>query len=161
MDADGKVGASGLATLSIEGDELTVETMSAERLVWAKARLKELVGEAIRLRADVVENPMEKLHSMPEGRRAQEASVEIPPDVRTRLVGQMLHRHFTAWLDQQVPALDGRTPRQASCDVLLRPKVIQLLREIENIQDRERQQGKPWYDAAWMWGALGIRRTEA
>jgi tetratricopeptide (TPR) repeat protein len=161
MDADGKVGASGLATLSIEGDELTVETMSAERLVWAKARLTELVGEAIRLRADVVENPMEKLHSMPEGRRAQEASVEIPPDVRTRLVGQMLHRHFTAWLDQQVPALDGRTPRQASCDVLLRPKVIQLLREIENIQDRERQQGKPWYDAAWMWGALGIRRTEA
>ncbi|MEI8191664.1 MAG: SEC-C metal-binding domain-containing protein, partial [candidate division NC10 bacterium] len=161
LDADGKVGASGLATLSLEGNELAVETISVERLAWAKARLTELVGEAIRLRADVVEDPMAKLRSMPEGRRAQEASAEIPPDVQTHLVGQMLHRHFTAWLDQQVPALDGRTPRQASCDVLLRPKVIQLLREIENIQDRGRQQGKPWYDAAWMWEALGIRRTEA
>ena len=161
LDADGKVGASGLATLSLEGNELTVETMSAERLAWAKARLTKLVGEAIRLRADVVEDPMAKLRAMPEGRRAQEASSEIPPDVRTRLVGQMLHRHFTAWPDQQIPALDGRTPRQAARDVLLRPKVIQLLREIENIRDRERQQGKPWYNAAWMWEALGIPRTAA
>jgi len=161
LDADGKAGVSGLATLSLEGNELTVETMSAERLAWAKARLAELVGDAIRLRADVVEDPMGKLRSMPEGHQAREPSAEIPPEVRTRLVGQMLHRHFTGWLDQQVPALDGRTPRQAAHDVLLRPKVIQLLREIENIQDRERQQGKPWYDAAWMWEALGIRRTEA
>jgi hypothetical protein len=161
LDADGKVGASGLATLSLEGNELTVETMSAERLAWAKARLTELVGEAIRLCADVVEDPMAKLRAMPEGQRPKEDSSEIPPDVRTRLVGQMLHRHFTAWLDQQIPALDGRTPRQAARDILLRPKVLQLLREIENIQDRERQQGKPWYDAAWMWEALGIRRTEA
>ena len=161
LDADGKVGASGLATLSLEGNELTVETMSAERLAWAKARLTELVGEAIRLCADVVEDPMAKLRAMPEGQRPKEDSSEIPPDVRTRLVGQMLHRHFTAWLDQQIPALDGRTPRQAARDILLRPKVIQLLQEIENIQDRERQQGKPWYDAAWMWEVLGIPRTEA
>jgi hypothetical protein len=73
----------------------------------------------------------------------------------------MLQRHLTVWLDQQISALDGRTPRQAARDVLLRPKVIQLLREIENIQDRDRQRGKPWYDAAWMWEALGIPRTEA
>ncbi len=161
LDADGKARVPGLATLTFEGNDLTVETMSAERLAWAKARLAELVGDAIRLRADVVEDPMAKLRSMPEGRHAQEASSEIPPEVQTRLVGQMLHRHFTAWLDQQIPALDGRTPRQAASDVLLRSKVIQLLREIENIQDRERQRGKPWYDAAWMWEALGIPRTEA
>jgi hypothetical protein len=161
LDVDGKVGAAGLAALSITGTDLTVESMSAERLAWAKARLAELAGDAIQLRADVVEDPMEKLRSMPERRSAEQPSSEIPPDVQTRLVGQMLHRHFTAWLDQQVPALNGRTPRQAARDVLLRPKLIQLLREIENMQDRERQQGKPWYDAAWMWEALGIPRTEA
>jgi hypothetical protein len=45
--------------------------------------------------------------------------------------------------------------------MLLRPRLIQVLREIENHQDRERQQGKPWYAAAWLGGALGISRTEA
>jgi hypothetical protein len=160
LDADGREGVPGLATLSLEGNQLTVETMSAERLAWAKARLTELAGDAIRLRADVVEDPMEKLRSMPEGAQARDDASEISPKVQARLIGQMLHRHFTAWLDQHIPALDGRTPRQAACDVILRPKVIQLLREIENIQDRERQQGKPWYDAAWMWETLGIPRTE-
>jgi len=161
LDADGRQGVPGLATLSLEGNQLTVETMSAERLAWVKARLSELARDAIRLRADVVEDPMDKLRSMPEGERAKEAASEIPPEIQARLIGQMLHRHFTAWLDQKIPALGDRTPRQASRDVLLRPKVIQLLREIENIQDRERQQGKPWYDAAWMWETLGIPRTEA
>jgi tetratricopeptide (TPR) repeat protein len=161
LDADGTAGIPGLATLSLVGDDLKVEAMSAERLAWVKARLAELAGDAIRLRADVIEDPMEKLRAVPEGRPGRETASEIPPEVRTRLVGQMLHRHFTAWLDQTIPALDGRTPRQAARDMLLRPRLIQILREVENAQDRERQQGKPWYDAAWMWETLGIPRTEA
>jgi hypothetical protein len=161
LDADGNELAPGLATLTLEGDRLTVETMSAERLAWAKARLADLVGSAIRMREDVVEDPTERIRSTPEPSVAEATSSEIPPEIQARLLGQMLHRHYTAWLDQQIPALDGRTPRQAARDVLLRPRVVQLLREIENHQDRERQQGKPWYDAAWMWGALGIPRTEA
>jgi hypothetical protein len=33
--------------------------------------------------------------------------------------------------------------------------------EIENHQDRDRQQGKAWYDTAWLWQNLGISRKEA
>jgi hypothetical protein len=161
LDADGNEMASGLATLTLEGDQMTVEAMSAERLAWVKARLVDLVGDALRLRADVVEDPMQKIRSMPERGTAKEARPEIPPEIQTRLLGQMLHRHYTAWLDQQIPALDGQTPREATRDMFLRPRLIQVLRQIENQQDRERQQGKPWYDAAWMWDALGINRTEA
>jgi hypothetical protein len=161
LDADGKVGAQDLAALRLEGGELTVETVSAERLAWAKARLAELAGDAIRLRADVVEDPMEKIGAKSGGGRPQGSSEKIRAEIRTRLIGDMLHRHFTAWLDQGIPALDGRTPRQAARDMLLRPKLVQILREIENTQDRERQQGKPWYDIAWMWEALGIQRTSA
>jgi tetratricopeptide (TPR) repeat protein len=161
LDADAGEVASGLGTLTVEGDQLTVETMSAERLAWAKARLADLVGNAILLRADVVEDPMQKISSMPEPDVAKEATPQIPMELQTRLLGQMLHKHYTAWLDQKIPALDSRTPRQAARDMLLRPKLIQLLRQIENQQDRERQQGKPWYDATWMWEALGISRTEA
>jgi hypothetical protein len=36
-----------------------------------------------------------------------------------------------------------------------------LLREIENHQDRARQEGKAWYDISWMWEELGIGRQEA
>ena len=81
--------------------------------------------------------------------------------MQSRLLGQTLHRHFKTWLDEGIPALEGRTPRAAAEDPRLRPKLIQLLREIENHQDQARQQGHAWYDIAWMWEELGISRTEA
>ncbi len=33
--------------------------------------------------------------------------------------------------------------------------------KIENHLDRDRQQGKAWYDIAWLWEELGISRREA
>jgi hypothetical protein len=60
-----------------------------------------------------------------------------------------------AWLDTEVPALDGHTPRQAARDKRLRPRLRALLVDIENqvarINDAPR-------DLAWMWKELGLRR---
>ncbi len=77
------------------------------------------------------------------------------------MLGKVLHRHFTEWLDQPVPALNGQTPRAASRDPRLRPKLIQLLRETENHQDHARREGRGWYDIGWLWRGLGIALTEA
>jgi hypothetical protein len=71
-----------------------------------------------------------------------------------------MHRHYSAWLDEAIPALGSHTPRAAARDPQLRPTVVQLLRQIENQQDRSRQQGEIWYDIAWMWEELGINRLE-
>ena len=59
------------------------------------------------------------------------------------------------------PTLRGRTPRASAWVLRLRPKLIHLLREIENHQDRNQQQGKAWCDIAWLWEELEINRKEA
>jgi tetratricopeptide (TPR) repeat protein len=160
MDATGAAGIPGLATLELSRSELKVETLSAERLAWVKARLADMAGDLLSLRADVIEDPSRMIEA---ARSAQTEAPphEIPPEIETRLTGQMLQRHFTAWLDEKIPALNGRTPRAAARDPKLRPKVIQLLREIENHQDRARQQGRPWYDIGWVWRELKIGHEEA
>ena len=154
-------GVTTLASLALTGHELTAELLSAQRMAWLKARLAEAVGDAIRLRADVVEDPRRKLDAGRGASPPARPAPTVPPEVEAQMVGTVLHRHFTAWLDQPVPALDGRPPRAAARDPRLRPKLIQLLREIENHQDHARREGRAWYDIGWMWDTLGVSRTEA
>ncbi len=161
FEGSGKPGPSGLGNLTLTRDQLTVEALSAQRLAWAKARLGELAGDALDLRADIVEDAWRKAEAAARSGRAEKPSSEIPPEVQTRLLGQTMHRHFKTWLEEGIPTLEGRTPRAAARDLQFRPKLIQLLREIENHQDRARQQGQPWYDIAWLWEELGISRKEA
>jgi tetratricopeptide (TPR) repeat protein len=161
FDDPRRPGVTGLATLTVIGREMTAEALSAQRLAWLKARLAEVAGDVIQLRADVVEEPWRKLEAKRGSHPPARPAAAVPPEVEAQLLGTVLHRHFTAWLDQPVPALDGQTPRAAARDARWRPKLIQLLREIENHQDHARREGRAWYDIGWMWKELGIARTEA
>jgi hypothetical protein len=120
-----------------------------------------LAGDALSLRADVVEDAWRKIGATARSDRSRKESAEISPEVEANFLGPTLHRHYKTWLDDAIPALEGSTPRSAAKDPRLRPKLIQLLREHENQQDRARQQGELWYDLAWMWQELGISRQEA
>jgi hypothetical protein len=154
-------GLTSLATLTVTRDQLTAEAFSAERLAWVKGRLAELADEAVSLRADVVEDVWRKIGVAGRTRQPEKRPPRIPAEVEAGLLGQTLHRHYKTWLDDCIPALGGWTPRSAAKDPQLRPKVIQLLREIENQQDHARRQGESWYDIGWMWQELGISRMEA
>lgn len=156
-----RAGVPSLATLTLAGDRLTVEAVSAERLAWAKGRLANLAADAVSLRSDVVQEPWRKARGGAPGRQPEGRPPAVPPEVEAQIVGQALRRHYTAWLDQAAPALGGQTPRTAARDPRQRSKLIQLLREMENHQGRARQQGKAWYDVGWIWEALGIGRQEA
>ncbi len=154
-------GVTSLATLTLTQNRLTLEAFSAERLAWAKGRLAELVGDAVSLRSDVVEDVWRKIGATTRSDRSRKESAEISPEVEARFLAPTLHRHYKTWLDDAIPALEGTTPRRAAKDPRLRPKLIQLLREHENQQDRARQRGELWYDIGWVWQELGIGRQEA
>ena len=72
------------------------------------------------------------------------------------LVGEYLERHYHGWVDESIPALGGRTPRHAVRLKTVRPKVIELLKDIENGMARERAAGRPAIDLDWLWAELGV-----
>ena len=61
------------------------------------------------------------------------------------------------WLDEPVPALSGRTPREAARSRTLRPRVIALLKEFEARSERGEREGRPAYDHSWMWKELDLQ----
>ena len=87
-------------------------------------------------------------------------SPEVPPEVQAELIGQFLEQHYAGWLDTPLPALDGRTPREAAALKSARPKLISLLKHMESSSDRDRRAGKPAYDFGWMWAELGLARPQ-
>lgn len=65
-----------------------------------------------------------------------------------------LARRYRTWPDEPLPALGGRTPRQAVRDAAGRRAVVELLRTFEA---SERTQPEPMRnDFGWVWDELGL-----
>ena len=63
--------------------------------------------------------------------------------MEAEVVGQYYEEHYRKWLDEPLPALDGRTPREAAALKSARPKLISLLKAMENMAERQRREGRP------------------
>jgi hypothetical protein len=92
-------------------------------------------------------------------RSASAGTSDLPPEVIAQAIEQALHRHYANWVDETIPALGGRTPRQAITTPAGLERLKGLLREYE---EGERQQsaaqGRPAVSYQFLWDALQISR---
>jgi hypothetical protein len=70
---------------------------------------------------------------------------------------QFKDQHYRRTLDDPVPMLGNKTPRECARTKQGRVKLVRWLKQIENgeLQQAARQ-GAPAYDTAWMWKELGV-----
>jgi hypothetical protein len=111
-----------LGTMKLEGETLALEANSVERGMRGRALVERLAGSAIRHRAttheDLRRRVVEGVTAQVLGRKDPDDAVRESrgggpsPDVAEALVAE--HYARRAWIDEPVPALDGRTPRDAS-----------------------------------------------
>jgi len=156
-------GEVSLGTLDLRGGVLTVETNSVERGGRARELVERLAGAAVRHRATTHENVRRKVMESVtagalgrEGKNRGAGADAIDTDVAEALITQYYSRHYRAWVDEPVPALDGRTPREAAKNRELRPRVEDLIRGLEGIYERALKDAEPAYDPSWMWAELGL-----
>ena len=85
------------------------------------------------------------------------ADDEIPPEVAADVLRQFYDQHYREWIDMPLPALDGRSPKEAVRTKRGEDEVVALLKSIENMDARRyRASGKPPNDFGWLWKELGI-----
>jgi hypothetical protein len=147
-----------LGTVRVEGARLVLEAMSEPRAVRGRAVLEALAGSAIAHRATSLEGIEQAAARERAHPRRRVADADIPPEVQAELVGRFYEEHYRGWLDEPLPALDGRTPREAAGLKSLRPRLVSLLKSMESMSARQRQAGETAYDFGWMWGELGLPR---
>jgi len=128
-----------LGHIDIEGTQLAAEVNSGERAAEFKRLVRERMGEKARYRVTEIQS-MERLlaeaRAKPPRADTQvdrdQAALMALPEVQAQLRG-MMARHYEAWVDEKLPALQGKTPREAVRTAAGREKVEALIRDIERM----------------------------
>jgi hypothetical protein len=146
-----------LGRLRFEDDRLVLEVTSRARAERGRRLLAEAASGALRHRSSRYEDVREAI-ARRAGAAEEDPPSSIDPDEAAALILEYKQRHYRTWPDEALPALDGRTPRQAAGSERLRPRLIDLLKEIENSEVRAARPASPAYDFGWMWQELGLQR---
>jgi hypothetical protein len=146
-----------LGHLRLEGDRLNLEVTSRRRAERLRRLVQVAAGAALRHRSTRFES-VEKAMARHRKRPSREAEPDLPPEEVAPLMAAYKQRHYSTWPDTALPALDGRTPRRAARLKTLRPKLVDLLRDMENHEAHAARPDNPPYDFGWIWAELGLER---
>jgi len=116
----------------ISGQALHAETNSRERADALREQLEAACGDRIRHRAREHADPLSD--AAPPARR--EHAPEPPPPGAEQLLLEFKQRHYADWLDEPLPALRGKTPREAAQAAAGRSAVDVLLKDMQNHEQR-------------------------
>ena len=128
-----------LGHLRIEGTRLTADVNSAPRAAEFKRRVSELMGDHARYRMTQIQT-MEAAHppvaahggSSAAPADPEQAALMASPEVQAHL-RDLFARHYEGWIDEKLPALQGKTPQQAVRTAAGREKVEALIKDIERM----------------------------
>jgi len=120
----------GRASVGVDG--LTVETNSVKRADGLRKLVEGAGRGLIRHRAREHADPTSK--AAPRGAVPRERPVPGPEEIE--VVREFKKAHYQSWLDDPVPALGGKTPREATRSERGRAEVDLLLRTMEHSEQR-------------------------
>jgi hypothetical protein len=139
-----------IGVIRLSGTSLRLESNSVARADALRARLELACGELVRFRAREHTDPLSDAI-----RSAQPSVPDTPPPPEVQqALRELKARYYAAWVDEKIPALGGRTPREAVRSARGRERVDALLKEIENMECRF--EGGQTFDVAILRRELGL-----
>lgn len=148
-------GATILGSLELKGKTLLVSVNSAERAAKVEALIKTAVGDLVRSPLTAIRTVDQVRADQQQGGQ-QEPVDEIPPEIARQLMRDYMDKHYRETLDAPIPALGGKSPRQAVRTAAGRDKVIDWLKMLENRSVGHGDGTIAEYDFGWMWVELGL-----
>ncbi|MCX7784836.1 MAG: SEC-C metal-binding domain-containing protein [candidate division WOR-3 bacterium] len=141
--------------ITIQSNKLIFETNSKERLDKGKEILNKKIGDFISHQSDEFQEPIELLKPLKDMSKYQPKN-EIPLEIEQELYNKAMREHYEKWLHQPIPALNNKTPLQSVKTKKGKIEVVELLKQLENQQEYNKQQGRPYFDVKWLWNKLNL-----
>lgn len=143
-----------LGNIELKDRAVLLSVNSAARAAQGTAMLQGVL-------ANLVRAPLTEIQTIDQVREsaADAPPIEdIPLEVATGLVHAMLDKQYRAVLDEPVPMLGDRSPRQAACTPTSREKLVTWLKFLENRSGNQTDPTDPMatYDFGWLWRELGV-----
>ncbi len=121
-----------------------------------EALLHGLLGPALS-KLQTLEQLMAENKTHQQGDGNLEPSDSIDPEMAAEIIDHALDQHYRQCLDEPIPALDNKTPRQCARSKKGREIVIEWLKHLENNElRRAASQGQEPYNSRWIWDELKL-----
>lgn len=147
--------------LEARTSDLWLMTNSASRYEKGSEILAKLLGDLIGTPLTRLQSP-EKMMEERRGRGSTSsppAGPDIDPQEMAQIMSGYLDKHYREALDDAIPALDGKTPRQCIKTSKGKEKVTEWLKYLENQESHKaNRDGSVAYDFSWMWDELGLEK---
>ena len=149
-------------TLEMSPGVLKLTTNSRERAQLGQDKLETLLHGLIGPALSTIQTP-EQLLSENETQQQNNGKMEptdtIDPELAAQITEDYLDQYYRECLDEPIPVLGDKTPRQCASRKKDRAKVIEWLKHLENNElRRAARQGGKAYDSRWMWEELKLEK---
>jgi len=118
-----------LAELELAGDRLVVHVNSARRFARVREWLEQIPGVAFEA------SEQREIDLAKAGARGRWTSTGERPPAVGELLKQKLRAQYMAWIDQPIPALGGKTPRELSNTEVGQREVRRIIRNLPRVAD--------------------------
>lgn len=145
-----------LGTIEVAGRELVAEVMAASRVGRLRVALEAADAAAFAFTsADKIDLAQYERRS-PKAAPTEDDDENLRSPEVLQMMADLEDRHYRGWLDESIPALSGRTPREAAKSKAMRARLIALIKDMQASSERARLAGRPAYDFSWMWKELDL-----
>jgi len=119
---------------------------------------EQLAGDSVRHLTRELTDPVGSITNGETG-PSQQQPPDIDADDMAAVVTEFMHKHYANWADEAIPALQNKTPREASASASGKERVKGLLRSYENGEkDMAASQGREPISYQFLWDELGLTR---
>jgi hypothetical protein len=148
-------------TMELTGSQLRFVTDSDSRADRGRRLIEGIARNLVTYRdCERTDMEQELTNIFRSGKRPEAPSPDavdaIPPEIKDQMFQEFMARHNQNWLDDSIPALDEQTPRVAAQSPALQPRLVRLLKDLENQYLAQLSAGEPAFDTTWMWDELGL-----
>ena len=144
--------------IKVHNGKLRLECNSRKRLAIGRQLVEKHGGARLIHVADSFES-LDAIKQKAFAATAGQAAAEppgLPPELQRELIAKFKSEHYAHWADEPLPALAGRTPREAARSETGRRDLEDLLRTMENGEERSRQRGDATFDFTAVRKTLGM-----
>ncbi|HYM11506.1 MAG TPA: SEC-C metal-binding domain-containing protein [Bryobacterales bacterium] len=144
-----------LGGLRLKGRRLVLECNSRQRLARGRKMLEPLAPGILIHKRDEFTSAQAAIRKSGSAPAPPEKN-PIPFEIQQQLLTKYKDKHYGQWPDTPLPALGGKTPREAMRTRGGREQVLTLVKLLENTEEHNRQAGEPWYDFSKLKASLGV-----
>jgi hypothetical protein len=149
-------------TLELTTGVLTLTSNSMERATRGNDTLEALLHGLIGPGLITLQTPdqlMAENDTRQHGNSDREPQDNVDPKIAAAMIHTTLDQHYRRCLDEPIPALDNKTPRQCATSKKGRDKVIEWLKHLENNElHLAAKSGREPYNSSWMWVELKLAK---